>query len=217
MKVIIFGTGGNCLDMLDTINDINSSEKMKKYKCLGFLDDDKSKSGRKFMGASILGPLAMASKFKNTYFVNGIGSPANYYRKEEIIKKGDIPSGKFISLIHPTASVSHTSILGHGVVVFQHVTITTNVRIGNHVIILPNTVISHDGIIGDYACITGNVCVSGNVNIGKSCYLGAGCVIRDGVTIGDYSLIGMGAVVTKDIPSNVIVAGNPARIIRKIP
>lgn len=50
--------------------------------------------------------------------------------------------------------------------------------------------------------------------IGKRCFIGANAIIMCGVKIGDEVIVGSGAVVTKDVPSNCIVAGNPARIIR---
>ncbi len=51
------------------------------------------------------------------------------------------------------------------------------------------------------------------VNIGDDCWFGGGAIILPGVTIGDRCIIGSGSVVTKDIPSDAIVAGNPATII----
>ena len=54
------------------------------------------------------------------------------------------------------------------------------------------------------------------VVIGNSVQIGAGAINLPGVTIGDNSLVGAGAVVTKDVAGNCIVAGNPARIIREI-
>ena len=54
------------------------------------------------------------------------------------------------------------------------------------------------------------------IHIGKNCWLGAGVIVVPGVTIGDNSVIGAGAVVTKDIPANVVAVGTPARALRKI-
>lgn len=54
------------------------------------------------------------------------------------------------------------------------------------------------------------------ITIGRNCWLGGGVVVCPGVTIGDNTTIGAGAVVTKDIPANVLAAGNPCRVIRAL-
>lgn len=50
----------------------------------------------------------------------------------------------------------------------------------------------------------------------KKCYLGTGAIILSGVTVGKESVVGAGAVVTKDVPAQTIVVGVPAKVIRKI-
>lgn len=50
--------------------------------------------------------------------------------------------------------------------------------------------------------------------IGKRCFIGANAIIMAGIKIGDEVIVGSGSIVTKDVPSNCIVAGNPARIIK---
>jgi acetyltransferase-like isoleucine patch superfamily enzyme len=57
---------------------------------------------------------------------------------------------------------------------------------------------------------------TGTVQLGNDVFVGVNSVVLPNVTIGDNSIIGAGSVVTKDIPSNVVVAGNPARIIRRL-
>lgn len=54
------------------------------------------------------------------------------------------------------------------------------------------------------------------VKIGKNVWVGSNSTILSGVEIGDGAIIGAGSIVTKNVPKNTIVAGNPARIIRKI-
>ncbi len=51
--------------------------------------------------------------------------------------------------------------------------------------------------------------------IGKKCFIGANAIIMPGLKIGNNCIVGAGAVVTKDVPDNSIVAGNPARIIKQ--
>lgn len=56
--------------------------------------------------------------------------------------------------------------------------------------------------------------LSANVYIGKNCFIGAGSIIMPGVEIGDSVIVGSGSVVTKSFGSNIIIAGNPAKVIR---
>ena len=55
-----------------------------------------------------------------------------------------------------------------------------------------------------------------DIHIGNKVWIGAGVVITKGVTIGDNSVVAAGAVVTHDIPANVIAAGVPAKVIKEI-
>ena len=50
--------------------------------------------------------------------------------------------------------------------------------------------------------------------VGKMCFIGAQAIIMPGVRVGDHCIVASGAVVTKDVPPNSIVAGNPAKVIR---
>lgn len=213
-KIIILGTGGNSIDILDVINDINTKQGKKTYDCLGFLDDDETSWNQKVSGLEVLGPLRSASEYRDAHFINGIGNPNNFWEKEEIIFQTKIPPEKFSTLIHPTASVSKMAELGRGTVIFQNVTVASGVKIGDHVVVLPNSVISHGCQIEDYTCITGGVCISGEVNIGKASYLGTNCSIIGKIKIGNFSLIGMGSVVLHDVPENCMYVGNPAKFLK---
>ena len=54
------------------------------------------------------------------------------------------------------------------------------------------------------------------VHIGDNVWIGAGALILPGVTVGDDAIIGAGSVVTKDVPAGMVVAGNPAKVLRPI-
>lgn len=214
-KIAIFGTGGNCVDILDAIAEINAASGERVYDCLGFFDDDPAKQGKTFLGAPVIGPLSMAKEFTDCAFVFGIGSVSNYWKRHEILARIGIEDERYETIVHPTASVSRSASLGHGTVVLQHVTIATNVSIGKHVYILPNSVISHNAVISDFTCITGGVCISGNVRVGHNCYLGTNSAIKGGLSIGNYALLGMGSVALEDVPDDSVFVGNPARFLRR--
>jgi len=50
----------------------------------------------------------------------------------------------------------------------------------------------------------------------KGCWIGANSIILPGITIGENAVVGAGSVVTKDVPARVVVAGNPAEVLRKV-
>ncbi|KAG2187800.1 hypothetical protein INT44_005490 [Umbelopsis vinacea] len=54
------------------------------------------------------------------------------------------------------------------------------------------------------------------ITIGNMCWIGGGAILCPGVKIGDRSVVAAGAVVTKDVPSDVVVGGNPAKIIKHL-
>jgi sugar O-acyltransferase (sialic acid O-acetyltransferase NeuD family) len=214
--IIILGSVGNCIDILDTILEVNECPTPARFngpfRCLGFLDDDPHKSGTSIHGFPVIGTLQDAPEFSNCLFVNGIGSSRSFRIKEKIIRSTGIPDSAFATVIHPTASVSRFASIGPGSVILQHVTIAANAHVGQHVIVLPHSIISHDAVVGDFSCIAAGVCISGNVSIGKNCYLGTNASVRDGISIGESSLVGMGSNVIHNLPGHVTAMGNPARI-----
>jgi maltose O-acetyltransferase len=58
--------------------------------------------------------------------------------------------------------------------------------------------------------------INGTVRIEKDAWIGAGVIILPNITVGELSIVGAGSVLTHDVPPKTIVAGNPARIIRRI-
>jgi len=63
--------------------------------------------------------------------------------------------------------------------------------------------------------LTGHPVSRGNIVVGSDVWIGYGVLIRSGLSIGHGAVIGMGAVVTRDVPPYAIVAGNPARTVRR--
>ena len=109
--------------------------------------------------------------------------------------------------------------IGEGAILSPFVTITSNVRIGRHFHANLYSYVEHDCVIGDFVTFAPGVHCNGNIVIEDHAYIGAGAMIKQGkpgrpLTIGHGAVVGMGAVVTRDVPPGATVVGNPARPIR---
>ena len=90
------------------------------------------------------------------------------------------------------------------------------VTVGDNVLIAPNVSIYAAGHPIHPASRNSGYEYGAGVTLGNNVWVGGSAVILAGVTVGDNAVIGAGSVVTRDIPANVIAAGNPCRVIREI-
>lgn len=126
----------------------------------------------------------------------------------------------FVSIIAPTCVFRGPSQIGEGAILCDHVVVTANVTIGRHFQANLFSYVAHDCVIGDFVTLAPRVCINGNTVIEDDVYIGTGAILKQGtpetpLRIGRGAVIGMGAVVTKDVPPGAVVVGNPARPIER--
>ncbi|MBC7553914.1 MAG: hypothetical protein H7257_08045 [Taibaiella sp.] len=131
--------------------------------------------------------------------------------KNELIQNG-ITS--FFSLIHPSSIIANSVKWEEGFNVNAGVVIGANTTIGKHVLVNRSVSIGHDVLIEDYATLGPGCVLGGHIRICTGAFVGLNATILPKVTVGANSIVGGGAVVTKDVPDNTVVTGNPARIIK---
>jgi len=114
-----------------------------------------------------------------------------------------------LSTLEPNATLkigNNCGFSGTTIGCFKSIIIGDNVKCGANTLITDS-----DWHVDDYRSS-----IPCNVVIGNNVWLGYGSIVLKGVTIGENSVIGAGSVVTKDIPSNVVAAGNPCKVIKLI-
>jgi sugar O-acyltransferase (sialic acid O-acetyltransferase NeuD family) len=143
----------------------------------------------------------------------GLGSPRS--RRQLLQEVEALGEANWIPLVAKDAKVSMRSNLNEGVFVNNGVVIASKVSIGRHSVLNRLAGIGHHSTISDFVFVAPGAQVLGNCFIGEGSYIGAGSVILEGIRIGDNSIVGAGSIVTKDVPSDAVVYGNPSRFIRE--
>lgn len=207
--LMIIGAGGFAREVAWLVEDINSLTEM--WNLIGYIDEDESKQGVELNGYPVIGTFDDLKISTDIYAVCAVGSPR---AKSLLVKKAKRKGFKFANLIHPHVWKSKHFVSGVGIIICAGNILTVNLTLGNHVILNLGCTVGHDSTIKDYCTIAPSVNISGGVIIEEGCELGTNSSIIQGKTIGKWSIVGAGAVVTKDIPEYCTAVGVPANPIK---
>ena len=139
------------------------------------------------------------------------GDNARIREKNRIGNDVSVGSG---SIIECECEIMNNVKIHSGCFIPEYTLIKDNAWIGPSVV-MTNVLHPPCPAFKKYAPISGKKCCHGPV-VDKNAVIGAGAVILPGIVIGESSLVGAGSVVVKDVPPDYLVAGNPARVIKKV-
>ncbi|MBY8880043.1 NeuD/PglB/VioB family sugar acetyltransferase [Streptomyces sp. PLK6-54] len=210
---MIAGAGGFARETAQAVADVNAAGG-HRWRLLGHLDDDPALHGSTVDGVPVLGGCDLVHELRDAQVLLCVGSPRNHAGRARLARRLDLPSERWATLVHPSASVSGSSVVGPGSVLLAQVVLTAAVRLGAHVAVMPHTVLTHDDEVADFATLAAGVRLAGGVRVGRGAYLGSGALVRESGTVGAWSLVGMGSVVLGDVPPGEVWAGSPARRLR---
>jgi UDP-perosamine 4-acetyltransferase len=186
------------------------------YEVVAYFDEDQNKEDTFVMDKIVIGKFSEypIEEIQGKNFIVAIGNNEIRFRLMEYIQQN---GGITPTLIHPSAIVSPSAIIGNGVYIQANANIWTKVKIENYCIISPGVVIAHHTTIGKACLISTLTGVGASINIKEKVFIGMGSTIVTGTSeIGENTIIGAGTVVLKSVESDSVYVGTPARKIKSL-
>jgi sugar O-acyltransferase (sialic acid O-acetyltransferase NeuD family) len=197
-ELVVVGAGGHAKVVVATARAAG-------FHVVAIVDDAPARWGGCLLGVAVSGPTEPILQDPDAQVVLAIGG--NRVRR----RLAGPARCRFVSIVHPAASVDATVVLGAGSVVFAGAVIQPDTVIGAHAIVNTAASIDHDCVLGDAVHLAPGCRLAGNVTLGDEVFLGIGAVVIPGITIGAGTTVGAGAAVVHDLPGGIIAVGVPAR------
>jgi sugar O-acyltransferase (sialic acid O-acetyltransferase NeuD family) len=204
-RVVLLGTGLYAEELTDLIAALDGVELVAYCENL-----DRAKAGTELCGRPIvwvddlpsLGDVAAVCAITTT-------------ERERYVEQVRALEVRFARLVHPSAVIAPTAVLGEGAVVQPGVVIGAHTTLGAHVMVNRGALIGHHAAIGDYVTIQPGANIGGATDIGARAYIALGAMVLDRRRVGEGALVAAGALVTRDVEPHVQVMGVPAREVRR--
>jgi len=221
-KLIILGGGGFASEIAETIEQINqaSGSVGDVFQIVGFVydgaenDKDTENWQESLYHLRILGEFDILESMDlfDVDFVCAVSTPEI---KKKLVKKIKSLGGKFATLIHPKTILSPKTVMGEGCIIQSNCILTGyGIVLGDFVTLNDNVAIGHRAKVGSFTHINPNTNVSGEAEIGEDVFVGVKATILK-AKIGNGAVIGACALVTKDVPDNLMAKGIPAVLFEK--
>jgi sugar O-acyltransferase (sialic acid O-acetyltransferase NeuD family) len=214
----IYGSGGYAREVMPLLRDYVNLMGQHNNNEFIFIDD--FVSGEEVVnGNSVLSFDNLIEKFSGKNIKCCIAI-ADRKGRERLTQKCIDNAIQMISVKSLNSVVMDEVSIGEGSVLSPFVTVTSNVSIGKSFHANIYSYVGHDCVIGDFVTFAPAVKCNGHVHIKDGVYVGTGAIIHPGtkenpIIIGENSKIGPGSVVTKNVPDNVTVIGNPAQVLTR--
>ncbi len=210
--VVIMGGLGSGQIVASVIEDINAHE--PEWEIRGYLNDVEE-IGAEIGAYPVVGRTAEAPGFaEQGVFVHYAMRNAKYAKSRLArFREMGIPGEAFATFVHPSTQTSGAEGIGHGSLLCAQVNLSFGAVVANHNHLYGNAFVGHDSRLEDFAWVANNSAIGARCLIGEGAHLGTNCSMREDVTIGAYAIVGIGAVILKDVGEGEIAVGNPAKII----
>jgi len=210
-NIVIIGTGAQAKYIVDILSYDKSFNISAIVKTGREIEEDFEKD---LVGVDIIESF---SEFKDYYKGNeqkAIVAVAKNQEKELLIGQLEEMKVELINAIHPKAVIAETVKIDKNVLINAGAIIQPYASLGKGIMIHANVIVEHNSIVEDFVNLAPGAKLAGWVKVKRGAYVYAGACVIPGVEIGVNSIVGAGSVVIKDVPDQVTVVGNPAKIIK---
>jgi sugar O-acyltransferase (sialic acid O-acetyltransferase NeuD family) len=210
LALLVWGAGGHGRVVADVARAGGA-------KVVGFIDRDTAKVGSSVAGgcaivvasgADMTARLSAGEALPRGATAIALGIGDNRLRSA---CRAGIVRSLLPPLVHPSAVVSPSAVIGSGAVVMPRAVINAGATIGEGAIVNSGAVIEHDCVVGNDAHISPGAVLAGGVVVGPGAWVGAGATLIPNIRVGEWAVVGAGAVVIRDVAGSTTVVGSPAR------
>ncbi len=203
-SLVIIGAGGHAVSVANVALSMG-------YKIKYFID--KNKVNKELLGIEIIDDLSELEQDNLTNLAIAVG---DNYAREKIYNNitNRYKNINFPVLIHQSACISFFTKIGVGTVVMPNAVVGPNSNIGKLCIINTQASIDHDCTLLDFSSMAPASVTGGAVEIGARTSVSINATIKNGLKIGNDCVVGANSYLNKNISSNQVVYGSPAKFVR---
>ena len=123
---------------------------------------------------------------------------------------------RFLTMIHPTAIMADTAVIGAGTVICPYAVVSDAVRLGRFVLVNYHASLGHDASAGDFAVLSPYATLGGGACVASDVFLGLHATVGPAKRLGAGSVVSSNSVALVDVPEGCLVYGVPGRVAPKL-
>jgi acetyltransferase EpsM len=207
-RIVVLGGPGDGLVVAEAVHQAVSAG--EAVELVGFLNDVLP-VGEILQGVPVLGRFEDWGKLDDDIeFCPAVQKVKDMQARVTRIESLGIPEERWGTVIHPRAVVASDVKIGAGAFIASCATVQPESRIGRFASLRAGAMLGHHCVVKDHGYVGPNATMCGRSTVEFGAHLGPGAVLLERMTLGAFSVAGIAAAVTKDVPDYWVVFGNPA-------
>jgi len=208
-RIVIFGAGGHARSVIAALHA------QGRWRIAGLLEEAGGAAAKTVLGHEVLGDRTRLPALRQAGVARAFVAIGDNHARGRIAAVLTDAGFSLVSVIHPTAVCTLNASIAAGAFVHALALVGPECEVGRNAIVQPFVSLGHESRIGDCVQFAPGVHVGGRTRIGDYCFLGPGAVVFPGITLGRNVAVGANSVVNKDVADDMVVVGNPARLLRR--